>query len=277
MESAKKKRLPKEPDEFVRKMQYLDIPEDVQRAEHKEVSIKLEKLGKPPAPPSETLGFDWSVKETVMRMAFAGQAVGPPAKGDSNELKEDKMFYHKCKLEAVKWRSDEYAAHRDSLYNWFNREFPGLCETNRKLEHHNELNQIDETQLLLVGVGTIETPMAELLKLLHNVYHLDAYIMQVLKVNAPDSADMGSRDVWKLVATEQWHNKPISQWPTTSFHDVVDNISKLYLVYEKSKTLFSNYKKRHNCHKKGTNHGLQKCSITNIHPHRLFLNLRFHL
>ena len=257
-------------DPIILNQEWFDCPDNTGDEEKAVMKlVEQDSLITPCSPPSpapleeqEDL-FGSVVKECLAIVCIGKESLPttdlPPSKEkDDPETFNDKLFYFAAKKESVKFRTDHWVPLKDKLFLKIQLQvlkIPELKQFHDELFKTNELHVVDTTdgkhKNMVLLRSAEKNDCTNLLtnekdlnrwKCIHNFYHLIDYISACILSRIQEEKPevfLGKTltQLWKLVCTERYYNKPVSQWDDLSGFEFVDNIKELYNTFENIKAI----------------------------------------
>jgi hypothetical protein len=177
----------------------------------------------------------------------------PPKSTDPPELVADLMLLHHAAAGSKRFSETELAQHISKLFAFVQTMIPAENAPLRAF-HINMLNHAEMTsqpskehistwtlttcgellQLSLPIAGlSVHVPKveADLLRALHNVYHLQGYVCAVIKAHVDDKMIVGMNFVqtWEHVSKKNV-DASVREWDEFTFDNFIDSILNLYKV-----------------------------------------------
>ncbi len=231
----------------------------------------------PPLPHLINDPFTCFVQELIARILYGPNIPKdePNRAIDGDKLYNDKILYHHAVVGSQKFKNDYLIPHVKKLADWIGT----------KIDDKESIVAQFFNQMLMckeIAVDVIEGPytfenvwtgkpfgkndtvcivtlfqqkhpidirvtenVASFLKSVHNVYHLEDYVIACVHEHlAP--ADIQKEtfvDSWAAVAPKDHETLPISEWPRDSFFEFIDTITALHDVWLQSYGIFQPKKK----------------------------------
>lgn len=209
----------------------------------------------PKVPSLDVDDFTHFIRHTLALQIFGDNVpTDPPKSTDPPDLVADLTLFHHAAAGSKRFREAEFAPHISKLFAFVQTMIPTENAPLRTF-HTNMLNHAELTSqpskehvsswtmttcgdllhLSLPGAGAsvhVQKTEADLLRALHNVYHLQAYVCAVVKKHVDESSIVGLTYVqtWETVSK---HNVDLSirEWDEFTFIEFIDSILNLYKVW----------------------------------------------
>lgn len=222
--------------------------------------------------------FTCFVQDIVVRTLYGENLPkdGPDKEKDGNLLYNDKIFFHRAAVSAHKFTSEYLIPHTKKLAQWLKEKLNDdscimsqflnqmlICTEMIVEEDVDGIGKINVWTNLPFTKGErvrivtlfqekypisicVTEDVAEFLKAVHNVYHLDNYVhVTVIEKQSENVKGQPSCvHTWAALVSDELAHLPVSEWHDLTGLDFVDYILSLYAVWLQSYGLFQPIKKK---------------------------------